>query len=204
MGYDINNESAALKWLTTEETPILRSEGEKQFIEGYAVLFYDKANPGSEYHLGGNCYERVNADSFDECLLRGDNVVSWVDHNKDWQLGETKDATLFLRKDPKGIHYSIPIDPTYVDHVKAVQYQRRGKLKGSSFKAMVRSIVKRDGDKYIRTLTKATQLYELGPVFQPCYPGTSAELLLRAEVDAAERTRQQIDRWKEISQRIAK
>lgn len=193
-----------LRWLTTEDTPLIRSEGDKQYIEGYAVLFYDPNNPGTEYHLGGAGYERVMSTAFDEVLLRGDNVVSYVDHDRKWQLGETKDATLILRKDSKGIHYSNLIDPLFVDHVKAVQYARRGKFKGSSFQALTLSKVSREGSKYIRTLTKATQLIEVGPVFKPCYEGTSAEIALRSEVDAVERTRQQIERWKEIAQRIAK
>lgn len=194
-----NIQPIGLDWLTTEDKPQLRSDGDKQYIEGYAVLFYDPKNPGSEYNMGGDCFERVSKNAFDDVLLSGENVESWVDHSKDWYLGSTQDNTLSLRKDDKGIFYSIRVDPTFVDHVKAVQYGQRQRFKGSSFQASWQSSPSREGKKFIRTINKIIALRELGPCYRPAYKGTNAQLALRNEVEEqtkVEQTRLKIEKWK--------
>ena len=111
--------------------------------------------------------------------VRPDSVVkSFVNHEPGFVLATTKsDPALELNETAKGMEYTAPIPPTSYGHDLMVNLER-GNIAGSSFAFSV----PKDGHKtwdedgmFYREIRNLV-LYEIGPVTDPAYVQTSADL----------------------------
>lgn len=163
-----------------------RSEGEKEIVtlSGYSAVYYNPADPGTEYRIYSDVVERISRGAFDEALQL-DEIVAKFDH-EGTILGRTGNRTLRLSSDEKGIRYEIDLpETTRASDVLALV--SRGDIRGSSFDAYMSgewSRERRDDNSIlrVRTVRKIDRLLEVGPVTRPAYKSTTAGL--RSEADA--------------------
>lgn len=162
-------------------------EGEGQRIEGYAAVY----NQQSELMWN---FREVIEPGFFEGVLYGDTRSVW-NHNTDYVLGRTKNGTLELQDDDRGLH--VKIDPPETSWGKdALISIQRGDVDQMSFAFEV----KVDGDRwvelddgtYIRYLKRGgcKQLYEVSPVTFPAYPQTSVAVRSMVETLQGQRAEQ--------------
>lgn len=149
-------------------------------LSGYGAVFYNAADPGTEYDIFGDGYvlERIDAGAFDRAI-REDNVAGLVNHDPNLLLGRTKAGTMRLSVDAKGLRYEVDLADTQAGR-DARTSALRGDLDGSSFSFSVDAEEwSRVGDNQVRTL-KSVRLFDVGPVVFPAYTATTSEA--RAEM----------------------
>lgn len=164
----------------------------KRTITGYAAVFYD-GTPATEFDLGYGMLERIAPSAFDSALSRPDDVRALFNHDASAVLGRTVAGTLRLEVDKVGLRYTIdvPDSPTGNDVAVAVQRQD---VTGSSFAFIVGAESwARDeqpaGERWIRTVTDLSQLFDVGPATYPAYAGTTAAARSGEAQDALEALR---------------
>lgn len=157
-----------------EELRVLAEEGEGPKIQGYAAVF----NKRSE--VLGDFVEQIEPGFFAPAL-RHDVRALW-NHNTDLVLGRTKNKTLTLEEDERGLR--VVIDPPDTQWGRdAMELIRRGDVNQMSFGFSV----KPGGDEWsaegkkglrVRTLKAGgcRALYDVSPVTFPAYPQTSAQV----------------------------
>jgi len=151
-------------------------EGQPAKIEGYGAVFYREGDPGSEYEIFTDLYERILPGAFDEI---GD-VRSLFNHDSNWVLGRTTavPATLQLSVDAVGLKYSVTPPDTQAVRDQVLTPIGRGDVSGSSIMFWARKVSwvqeTRDGREIeIRQIEKI-ELLEVGPVTFPAYDSTTA------------------------------
>jgi len=159
----------------------IKRENEVPKIFGYASVFYNPDDPGTQFRLWGNVVERVAPTAFSEALQK-DDVRGLFNHNPDQILGRVKAGTMRLSVDQVGLLYEItpPDTQTAKELIAAIE---RGDITGSSFSFIPRSsgVVWSeeetvDGFWYeVRTLTNV-ELLDVGPVTFPAYSAASSGL----------------------------
>jgi HK97 family phage prohead protease len=167
-----------------------RADGQPPAIVGYGSVFYDPADPGTEYDLRsswGGFVERIMPGAFDRAI-REDDVRALFNHDANHVLGRTP-GTLKLSADSKGLRYEIspPDTQTGRDVTASIQ---RGDISGSSFSFSVEEESwheTRDattGQTTVIREIRAVRLYDVGPVTFPAYQSATAGV--RSENDLAE------------------
>lgn len=158
-------------------------------ITGYAAVFYNPADAGTEFRLWGQVYERIMPAAFNNALSRGDDVRAFFNHDANIILGRRSANTLRLFVDARGLRYEID-PPDTVAGRDAVTSIRRGDVSGSSFAFIpTAEMDKRDGEKRVIEIHDC-QLFDVGPVVFPAYSGTEAGV--RREGDSHDDARK---RW---------
>jgi len=176
-----------------------RGEGDdkKTAITGLGITYYDESNPGTEFRLWGDTFERIKPGAFDKAIAE-DDVRGLFNHDPSQVLGRTKSGTMRLTATDDGVVYEIDESDTSVFRDVA-EHIRRGDVDGASFAFRVTD--ERwfeDGDREIREIL-AGELFDVGPVTYPAYSGTDAQVASRdsGHVDEA---RTSYDLWKEQRQ----
>lgn len=148
-------------------------------ISGYGAVFYDSADPGTEYELWYDVVERIMPGAFDRAI-REDDVRSFFNHDANFILGRTSAKTLELAIDAVGLRYSVtPSGSGIAQH--ALEAVQRGDVNGSSFMFEVGAAtwveqIAADGETlWIRQITEVRPLYEVGPVCFPAYESATSE-----------------------------
>ena len=182
----------------TQSAPKLvkRAEGQLPTIVGYAAVYYDANDPGTEYRLYSDMVERIKPGAFDRAV-REDDVRGLFNHEECNVLGRTASGTMRLMTDARGLMYEIdpPDTQTGRDTVTSLQ---RGDVTGSSFMFLpLRTTWSEerttDGKvTYIRTLEEV-QLFDCGPVTFPAYDSTEAGTRSTSEL---EDVRAELEAWK--------
>lgn len=148
-----------------------RADGGKT-LTGYAATFYRDGDPGTEYKLWGDTYERIMPGAFDRAVAE-DDVRALVNHDSSQIVGRKSAGTLRLSTDSRGLKYEIDLPDTTVGRDIA-ESVKRGDITGSSFGFMVDEQAWRslpDG-REIRELV-ALRLLDVGPVTFPAYEASS-------------------------------
>lgn len=162
--------------LLEREVLLLRSADESQapVAEGYASVFFNEADPGTEY-VWGRVHERIAPTAFDRALEEGQDVVAKFNHDSNHVLGRRSRGTLRLSKDDVGLKYSIDLPDTQTGRDLAVSLER-GDVKSSSFafELVSQETEYRDGNVYL-TITDVN-LGDVGPVVSPAYEAAISEL----------------------------
>jgi len=150
------------------ELRVVENDDGSTKLEGYAAVF----NKWSS-NLGG-FKETIERGAFTEALEDAD-VRGLVDHDAGRIIGRTAAGTMRLTEDKRGLKYSIDLPDTTVGRDIATSV-RRGDISGSSFAFRVFP----DGDTWAekknvmeRTITKVSELFDVGPVTYPAYPDTT-------------------------------
>lgn len=160
-----------------------RDNGQKVLV-GYAAVFYDPNDPGTEFRLQPNLWERVGRTAFDETLASGEDLIAAVNHNPSQLLGRRSSGTLRISKDDTGLRYEVDIPDTQVGHDLVVMVER-GDMVGSSFRFVdAKSKWSDSGSRSTRELV-GLKLRDVGPVTEPAYTATSVSLRSDEEAEIA-------------------
>jgi HK97 family phage prohead protease len=169
-----------------------RREDKRAVVVGYAAVFWDPAEPGTQYELYDDLVERVMPGCFDRAMMDGDDCRALFNHDPNLILGRTTAGTCRLSVDRKGLRYEIDM-PDTMCATDVVKHIERGDVTGSSFSFLVESYNwQEEGNVAIRGLT-GVKLYDVGPVTFPAYEATSVGL--RA-VEGAADIRKALDAWR--------
>lgn len=144
-------------------------------IEGYAIVFYNQRDKGTEAQIGPNVYERITPQAVEKALARGNDIVSKYNH-KGAVLARTASGTLELEVTNKGLRYSYRIDPNDPDHATIKTRLQRGDILGSSFSFYpVSQEYRNEGGRRI-TVVNDMVVSEVGPVDSPAYSSAEASV----------------------------
>lgn len=147
------------------------SEDGGYVIEGHGAVFRSLSE-----NLGG-FREQIEPGAFADVLDAGPDVKALFNHDQNFPLAATKNDTLALREDERGLHYrasvSANVAATYYGQAMRAQLTD-GLVDQSSFAFRVAQ----GGDKWdedpesgllIRTITRFSGLYDVSPVLTPAY-----------------------------------
>ncbi len=162
-----------------------RADGALPLITGYASVFYRAGVPGTEYVMwerdkyGPRIVERIMPTAFDKAI-KDDDVRGLYNHDSAIVLGRSTAGTLRLSVDAVGLRYEI--DPPETQAARdLISSLRRGDITGSSFafvprENVFRSVRSEDGQEVIEEIIERhdVQLFDVGPVTYPAYPGSTA------------------------------
>lgn len=182
--------------LSRHHAPALeqRAEGKPPVITGYAAVFYDPADAGTEYRLWDDTVERILPGCFDRAM-REDDCRALFNHQDGAVLGRTTSGTLKLSVDKKGLRYEIEPPDTQTAR-ELVELIRRGDVTGSSFSFLPKSTTwSRVDDTYVIERKDVT-LFDVGPVTFPAYASTEAGVRA-AHADQADAVRRERKEWEQ-------
>ena len=147
-----------------------RADG-KPVIVGYAAVYYNTADPGTQFTLWEGGIERIAPGAFDAAIVR-DDVRALFNHDPSLLLGRKSAGSLALTADDVGLRYEItPGDTTVARDV--AEFIKRGELQGSSFAFDYEGYSwTKEGDIDVLTIL-SVRLYDVGPVTFPAYDATS-------------------------------
>lgn len=168
-----------------------RADG-KPMIVGYASVFYRADDPGTEFRLWSDVFERIKPAAFDRAV-KEDDARAFFNHDVSIVLGRKSAGTLRLSVDAVGLRYEVD-PPDTAQAAAVVEAIRRGDVDGSSFGFLpdVTTIrEERRGGKLVTILEReSVRLLDVSPVTYPAYGSASAGLRAadlgdtRAEVEA--------------------
>jgi hypothetical protein len=145
-------------------------------IAGYAAVFDQPSEIMSE--LLGSYREFIKPGAFARSISQGADVRALLNHNPDFVLGRTKNSTLTLREDDKGLWYEVrPPETQWARDL--ITTMRRGDIDQSSFAFRIAKEEWRegklpDGKKIDERLVIEAQLFDISPVTYPAYPQTTS------------------------------
>jgi HK97 family phage prohead protease len=157
--------------------PTIKSrEDGSRYLEGYAAVFYNPADPqGTEYELYPGYVERIMPGAFDRAIREKQDVRGLFNHDVNNLLGRTTSGTLSLSIDAVGLRYEIGLPETTVGKDVAISCER-GDLSGSSFSFSNATPVWREVGPTLYREVEDLNLYDVGPVTFPAYSGTTTGL----------------------------
>jgi HK97 family phage prohead protease len=153
----------------------LRGDAKTPIITGYAAVFYDPADAGTEYKMYSDFIERISPGAFDRAM-KEDDCRALFNHEPTIILGRTTSGTCKLYKDAKGLRYEItPPDTNTAKEI--LESIRRGDISGSSFGFRVRKQTwkeeKTDRGWVDYRYLDDVELLDVGPVTFPAYTATT-------------------------------
>lgn len=165
-------------------------------IAGYAAVYYDPNDLGTEYRLWSDVVERIRPGAFDRAV-REDDVRGLFNHDENQILGRTKAGTMKLSLDARGLRYDIDTPDTQVGR-DTVESLRRGDVDGSSFMFVPMKVTweeqrKADGSTLTIRWIDEVLLYDCGPVTFPAYTATEAGI---RTAGGEQSVRAELDHWK--------
>jgi HK97 family phage prohead protease len=170
------------------------------YAVGLASVFYNAADPGTEYTLwdyeDDKAVERILPTAFDAVLRQGVDCAALFNHDPNMLLGRTLAGTLSLEKTDAGLAYAIQM-PDCPMAANVLESIKRGDLRGSSFSFRVNREGQRwiaQGKLSIREIHSISELYDVGPVVFPAYPATTAGL--RSVVGSDVEARKAFEAWR--------
>lgn len=166
---------ANLELRVTAGRPELRSaeNGVRQIV-GYAAVF------NREAVIAGNFRERVLPGAFREAIA-ADDVRGLFNHNPSQIIGRSKAGTLRAYEDEVGLRYEIDLNADDPEAMSIAAKVQRGDVSGSSFRFVVSRdgyqivAAERAGDLPLRSISRVTELIDVGPVTFPAYDETTTE-----------------------------
>lgn len=163
-------------------------------LDGYAALY------NVETVIGGWFREVIQEGAFADVLT--DDVRGTFNHSEDVILSRTRNSTLRLKEDSRGLWYEMDLNPDDPDAIRVYAKVQRGDVNQSSFAFYVSP----DGEEWdysetkqgklpLRRITKVDQLLDVAAVAYPAYDATSVSArakeraednpLVRAEAERA-------------------
>ena len=171
---------------------ITRSAGDdSRRVEGYALVF------NSESRDLGGIIEVIDSHALDGVLPDSD-VMCWLNHDSSRgalarRRGENVPQSavgnsLELEIDDIGLRYAFDAPDTALGN-ELIEGLKRGDINQSSFAFTVKEDTweRLDDGMVLRTINKIERLYDVSPVYDPAYYGTSVELDRRGYDELLER-----------------
>lgn len=167
-----------------------RAGGTGPVIAGYAAVFYDAADPGTEYRLWEDIVERIMPGAFDRAVRDKHDVRALFNHDASRVLGRTQSGTARLSVDARGLRYEID-PPDTQDGRDVVKLIERGDVSASSFGFVPMVTAYREEGKVYVVERQDVDLFDVSPVTFPAY--TATEVGVRADLaDQERRVRKEI------------
>lgn len=144
-------------------------------ISGVAAVFYQRGNPGTQYRLNHETFERISPTAFDAAMSRPDDAVATFNHDSSRVLGRVSAGTLRLSISARGLEYvNNPPNQSWAQDL--VDSIRRGDIIGSSFSFIPeRTRWTREDGFDIRWIESVT-LLDVSPVTHAAYTATAASV----------------------------
>jgi uncharacterized protein len=150
------------------------AEGDEMAIAGYAALF----NQNSK-NLGG-FKERIAPGAFTRSLKEGADVKALLNHDPSHLLGRTKNGSLTLSQDERGLKFRCVLNAESGAHRDLYASIKRGDLDECSFAFTVPQggdsfdeAIDETGVRYQRRTLKDVNLLDVSAVTYPAYNNTS-------------------------------
>lgn len=173
------------------------TDGQTRKIEGYAAVFNSPSEP---MWWGG--VEIIRPGAFARALREKQDVRCVIDHGgATVLLGRTASGTLELREDAKGLWFSATLPDTQPARDVAALVGRQD-INGCSFRFSVHRHPDGTGgvqwelgpDGKENRILLDLDLYDVGPVMEPAYPGTEVEIRSRQAIEEERRASRRGDR----------
>ena len=154
-------------------------EGEQRKISGYGIVYNRKTR------IYEDLYEVIRPGAARKFLQDSPDVKCALNHNRMYLFGRTKSGTLSLEENQKGVKYAAnPPDAQWAkDAIASIE---RGDIDGSSFTFAVdpqnEKLTKQSDGTYLREIFEIERIGEMGPVTDPAYLDTTAEMRSAKEV----------------------
>jgi uncharacterized protein len=155
----------------------LRADAKQYIISGYAAVYGVWS-----HNLGGFC-EQLAPHAFDRVLKTNPDVRCLLNHNASGlPLGRTKNGTLTLSSDDRGLRFRCQLDRNSQTHNDVFGAIERGDITDMSFafgvdKAGQMWASGKDPETgeacQLRTIVEIKELMDVSPVCFPAYPQTS-------------------------------
>lgn len=157
-----------------------RADGVETLV-GYASVYWDEKDAGTEYRLDEMLVERIMPGAFDVAITR-DDVRVFFNHDVNFVLGRVKAGTARLSVDKVGLRYEVDLPNTTAGRDVA-ESVGRGDITGSSFAFVpINTTYKRDAGGLVIVERNEVALFDVSPVTFPAYE--SASVGLRGVTDA--------------------
>ncbi len=180
------------RFFTAPETRAKVVNEQTRTIRGYGIVFNSES--AILYERGRKFREVIRPEAVNSVTSK--RRLCMHNHKSERLLGNTNAGTMRTGTDSIGEWYEtdLPEGPTGTDVFESI---KRGDTEGSSFQFTVAEGGEkwsvRDGMAY-REITKFEEIYEMGPVSEPAYPGTasaglsarSLEMLLMIKIEDKE------------------
>lgn len=145
-------------------------------VSGYAAVFNSKTNIGDYFE------EIISPGAFSKAIATNNDIRALFNHNWDNVLGRTKNGTLRLSEDDRGLRFEVDLPNTSLARDLA-ESMARGDINQCSFGFFATN----DEWDYstepaVRTI-KEVELYEISVVSIPAYEDTEAALVRSKEID---------------------
>jgi Escherichia/Staphylococcus phage prohead protease len=142
-------------------------------IRGHAAVF----NTWTDL---GVFRERVAKAAFDDVLTRDPHVIHTIDHDPGRTLSSTRNKTLELRTDPKGLHFWSRVKPTSYALDLRMNLED-GTIDQSSFAFTVKRDEwnEREDGTLERTILEVGELYDVTTTAMGAYPTTDSQIAMR-------------------------
>lgn len=178
-------------------------------IEGYAAVFHDESDPGTEYKLWDDrdmvAVERIARGAFKRAIEEKEDCRALFNHDPNLGvLGRVSSGTLRLEEDEKGLRYEADLPDTTLARDLATSIER-GDINGSSFGFVVRAESWRQDEapdgriRAVRTI-EDVELLDVSPVTYPAYGATTAgarsRLGMVRALGSVDEARASYERWK--------
>ncbi len=159
-----------------EEIRLQLREDDVPSIVGHAAVF----NQLSEEMWGFR--EKIAPGAFRGAINQNQDVRALINHDSNFVLGRTKNGTLSLSEDTKGLRVSIDPPTTTFAADLLVSIERKDINQMSFGFEVLKETWETDGDKNIRTI-EDVNLFDVSVVTFPAYPQTDVEVNLRSWED---------------------
>lgn len=153
-------------------------EEEPSMISGYASVFNSKASIGDYFQ------EVITPGAFARSIAENSDVRALFNHNWDNVLGRTKNGTLRLTEDERGLKFEVDLPNTTVARDLA-ESLKRGDINQCSFGFIpTEESFDYSVEPVLRTISEV-ELYEISVVSIPAYEDTEVSLVRSKEIDKA-------------------
>jgi len=152
-------------------------EGQPRTIRGLGAVYYRAGDAGTQYELWPGMVERILPGAFAGVEKQARDVLSLFNHDMSRILGRTGNGTLELRDTEEGLEYEVEPNMGTADGPQVLALLDRADLRGSSFGFSVLEggdELHTEGDLTVREI-RSVELFDVGPVSEPAYLGTTAE-----------------------------
>jgi HK97 family phage prohead protease len=144
-------------------------------LEGYAAVFFNADDHGTQYELCEGLFERIQPGAFSSALSRGDDVRFLQDHDVSRICGRSGTKSLTLTEDNIGLRFRLSPTNTSIGR-DLVENVRQGVISQCSFAFTVDSARwDEENDTDVRNL-ESVRLYDVSAVSFPAYESTSIRL----------------------------
>lgn len=173
-----------IQWFNAMPVGITTRDDGTRVIFGYASVFWNPNDPGTEYQLGRDLKERISRDAFARALSEQQDVRGLFNHDPSQVLGRVANGTVKLMTDDRGLRYEITPPDTQVGR-DVVSLLERGDVTGSSFAFVPTKTAYEKGQEYNVRWIQDLQLLDVGPVVYPAYAAASSAVRSVSDPDIA-------------------